>query len=136
MHGRGVPTPDSEEYPLKQLAPIRLCAICVTQTDLYGPCSREHLKKLRVSGNIRSPFKGRKEGDNRVYNNPKLDSDIRKFNRNLDRLDQKAFTNNDVKLLSNLIVANFAESARLLPAGPSHCSVIFGPLVMEIGVPK
>ena len=64
------------------------------------------------------------------------DPGIRKFNRRLDRLDQKAFTNNDVKLLSELIVANFAESARFFPAGPSHCSVMFGPLMMEIGVPK
>lgn len=61
---------------------------------------------------------------------------IRKFNSKLDRLDRKAFSNNDIKLLSDLIIANFAESARFFPAGPSHCSVMFGPLVMEIGVPK
>ncbi|MCJ1249617.1 hypothetical protein MMC30_006843 [Trapelia coarctata] len=99
------------------LAPVRLCGMCVSDPEAYLPCSRSHLKKISVP---------------RRHPNRK----VRKFQQKLDRINDKAIHENDVQLMIDTAVSVFAEIARIFPAGPAHCALMFGPLVIENGVPN
>lgn len=60
VDGRGGIIAKSNGQTSKQLALVRICAMCVTRMDLYAPCSRNHLKKIMSSGDISRRGKYRK----------------------------------------------------------------------------
>lgn len=126
--------------------PRRLCSICIAKDWNHESCSRDHLVNVYHENKVTRSRLFYCDVHDGQYNRPnsgKVNS--HQFNLSDHRsYSHRDFKSRSKKYLAPLINYNISNGMRLLrsarskiaPAGSVHLAMMFGPLIVESGIPR